>query len=202
VKFVDDFADAPTTPFDPLAKINNDLTIVDDWKITKNLSPVTGSPTAPTKKGNSQNITYDANGNPATPEDWDFFYENEAGDILAQKGYDIEQGLSAASVANRTDAESPYFIPPPGKDSDFMLDSDNSLFFDAFSPRQGTVVRNVHDRAVQKLRAGQAKSFVINLGQWGGNLDDLLKQFRHWPEKGMRQVIIIDANKNVLNILQ
>ena len=202
VKFVEDFADAPTTPFDPLAKINNDLTIVDDWKITKNLIPVTGGPTALAKKGNSQNITYDANGNPATPGDWDLFYENEAGDILAQKGYDIEQGPSAASVANRTDAEPPYFIPPPGKDPDFKLDSDNSLFFDVFSPRQGTVVRNVHDRAVQKLRAGQAKSFVINLGQWGGNLDDLLKQFRHWPEKGMRQVIIIDANKNVLNILQ
>lgn len=195
-KFVDDFSDAPDAA---LAKLNNDLAIVDDWNITKSISPVAGGLSPLPKRGSSKNVNLNSSGDPATPADWDNFYENEAGDILAQKGYDIEQSPSASG---RTDIEPPYFNPTPTSNPDFKINRDNSLFFDAFSPRSGTNVRNVHDRAVQKLRSGQAKSFVINLGQWEGSLDDLLKQFRHWPEPGMRQVIIIDAYKNVLNILQ
>lgn len=189
-KFVDDLADAPD---EALTRLSDDLTIVEDWKITKNLNPVAGSGAPLPKKGNSKNVNLASDGNPATDADWDNFYENEAGDILAQKGYDIEQSPNAS---NRTDGLD------PNKDPDFKMNSDNGLFFDGFSPRKGTSVRNIQSRAVDKLAEGQAKSFVINLGQWGGSLDDLLNQFKHWPQKGIRQVIVIDANKNVLNILQ
>ncbi|MFI8711667.1 hypothetical protein [Brevibacillus brevis] len=110
--------------------------------------------------------------------------ENEAAEILAQNGYDIEQ--------NRK-------VPGTKKDPDYLI---GGVVFDCYSPAGSTVPRNVAstlDR--KKISKGQTRRIILNLRDWEGNVSELKKQFKDWPIKNLDEVIAITEDKKVIHLL-
>lgn len=66
------------------------------------------------------------------------------------------------------------------------------VVFDCYSPAENTKVRNVasviEEKAMQK---GQAECVALNLDDWKGNVDELVKQLNDYPIEGLREVIIV-----------
>ncbi|MCX8752382.1 hypothetical protein J3U57_12445 [Gilliamella sp. B3464] len=100
--------------------------------------------------------------------------ENESAQILANNGYHVEQNP----------------IIPGLKKPDYKI---NGEIFDNIAPKTNSV-RNIYDRALEKINAGQTKSVVINLADTKVSVDDLQKQFNDWPMKGLDKVIVIDQS--------
>ena len=190
--FIDDFAGADDLALDAL---NNDIKLIDTWKNIRKRQPITGNGGVKALKGNKKQIKYDPNGSISStpPDNIDLFYENEAADILAKNGFDIE---ISPNTKNRTDGLD------PNKDPDFKMNSSDGEFMDCFSPKNNTSARNIWSRAKDKFSAGQADKFVINLAQSNVDIDELIKQFKQWPHEGIQQVILIKKDKTILNILQ
>lgn len=100
--------------------------------------------------------------------------ENESAQILANNGYHVEQNP----------------IIPGLKNPDYKI---NGEIFDNIAPKTNSV-RNIYDRALEKINAGQTKSVVINLADTKVSVGDLQKQFNDWPMKGLDKVIVIDQS--------
>jgi len=107
--------------------------------------------------------------------------ENEAADILARKGYEIEQN--------------PHV--PGDRNPDYRIDGQ---IFDAYAPSKGATVNKIWGHAGDKVRAEQADGIVVVLEDnkfiKTRNLRDY---FRRNPIDGLRQVLAI-KNGKVLEI--
>ncbi|WP_083677952.1 hypothetical protein [Paenibacillus sp. FSL R7-0337] len=110
--------------------------------------------------------------------------ENEAAEILAENGYDVEQNPK---------------IPDTNKDPDYLI---NDTIFDCYSPKDTTSPRGIASQLEKKkIKEGQTRRIVLNLGDWNGNLSELKKQFIDWPIKNLDEVIVITKDKKVIDLL-
>lgn len=106
--------------------------------------------------------------------------ENEAADILARAGYDVEQNRRV----------------PPHK-PDYHIEG---KVFDCYSPRPGTSVRNIAEREIRrKVERGQADRIVLNLTDWDGDVDDLREQLTNYPVPGLKEIMIIDGAGRIIH---
>ncbi len=109
--------------------------------------------------------------------------ENEAADILAKKGYDIEQN---PNITNTT------------KNPDYKIEGE---IFDCYSPyNSNKSVRNIWTEVKGKIDAKQTERVVINLKNWDGEISTLQKQFTDYPVEGLKELMIIDKNNIVSHI--
>jgi RHS repeat-associated protein len=110
--------------------------------------------------------------------------ENEAADILAKKGYDIEQN------------------PPPlqnGKEPDYLIEGQ---IFDCYAPGATKTPRGIWSYIKdEKIVPGQTNKVVLTLKDWAGNLDELKLQFKDWPMEGLEEVVVIQNDGSVINLL-
>jgi len=106
--------------------------------------------------------------------------ENEGAVILSQNGYHVEQNPVTAGVKN-----------PDYKN--------NGEVFDNIAPKTNSV-RNIYDRALEKVNSGQTNNVVINLADTKASVSDLQKQFSDWPIKGLEKVIVIDQSGKPIRI--
>lgn len=109
--------------------------------------------------------------------------ENEAANILAKKGYDIEQN---PNISNTT------------KNPDYKIEGE---IFDCYSPyNSNKSVRNIWTEVKSKIDAKQTERVVINLKNWDGEISNLQKQFTDYPVENLKELMIIDKNNVVSHI--
>ncbi|WP_189339633.1 VENN motif pre-toxin domain-containing protein, partial [Pectobacterium peruviense] len=106
--------------------------------------------------------------------------ENEGAAILSQNGYHVEQNPVTLGAKN----------------PDYKI---NGEIFDNIAPKTNSV-RNIYDRALEKVNSGQTNNVVINLADTKANVSDLQKQFHDWPIKGLDKVIVIDQSGKPIKI--
>ena len=100
--------------------------------------------------------------------------ENETAEILAKNGYVIEQNPAIEGTTRNPD----YLI--------------EGVVFDCYSPVENTKVRNVASVIEEKvMQKGQAERVVLNLDDWNGNVDELVRQLNDYPIEGLKEVIIV-----------
>lgn len=108
--------------------------------------------------------------------------ENEGADVLAKKGYDIEQN---PTITNTT------------RNPDYKIEG---KIFDCYSPYNlNKSVRGIWDEISQKvITKKQTERIFLHLKNWEGKIDDLQKQFDNYPIEGLKEVMILDKNNEII----
>jgi hypothetical protein len=106
--------------------------------------------------------------------------ENESATTLARAGYDVEQNPTV----------------PGSKNPDYRI---NGKIFDCYAPTTDNL-RNIGDRIGRKVAKGQADRIVLNLEDTPANVDAVRAQLHDWPIEGLKEVIAIDKQGNILHI--
>lgn len=78
-------------------------------------------------------------------------------------------------------------MTPGVKNPDYKI---NDEVFNNIAPKTHSV-RNIYDRALEKVNSGQTNKVVINFADTKVSVSDLQKQFSDWPIKGLDKVIVI-----------
>lgn len=106
--------------------------------------------------------------------------ENESAATLARQGYDIEQNPTV----------------PGNKNPDYRIEGQ---IFDNYAPSGGNarnIATNIDD---DKVTSGQADRIVLNLADSAVDLNAMRTQLRDWPINGLKEIIVIDKQGNVLH---
>ncbi|PJN50233.1 hypothetical protein PAEVO_52770 [Paenibacillus sp. GM2FR] len=109
--------------------------------------------------------------------------ENEAAEILAKNGYQVEQNPN---------------LPNTTKNPDYKIEGE---IYDCYSPNSNTSPRNIGSSIQGKVEAGQTDRVVLNLSDWTGDINALKKQLSDWPIAGLRELIAVDGKGNVTHLL-
>jgi len=111
--------------------------------------------------------------------------QNEAADLLANKGYDIEM-LPEKIGGNGHGVTS-------GSNPDYLIDGEA---FDCYSPKKDTPVRNIWSTVKAKTET-QAKRIILNLDDYSGSLDDIAIQFYTYKQDltTLEELIVIKNGK-------
>jgi len=100
--------------------------------------------------------------------------ENEAAEVLAKKGYDIEQNPKISGTTRNPD----YIIE--GK------------VFDCYSPTANKSVQGIWSTIYEKvITKGQTNRVVLNLDDWTGNVSDLIIKLKNDKIEGLEEVIVV-----------
>ncbi|WP_310025741.1 CdiA C-terminal domain-containing protein [Chryseobacterium vietnamense] len=110
--------------------------------------------------------------------------ENEAAEILAKNGFDVEQNPKVSETL---------------KNPDYKIEG---KIFDCYSPYKNTNVRNIWSSIEKKIKEEQAKRIILNLKIWEGDINKLQNQFSNWTIEGLEEIIYItkDGKINHLKI--
>ncbi|MCE3075332.1 CdiA C-terminal domain-containing protein [Chryseobacterium gwangjuense] len=100
--------------------------------------------------------------------------ENDAAEILAKKGFDIEQNPSISTTL---------------KNPDYIIEGE---VFDCYSPfNSNKSVRGIWSEIADKIEKDQTNRIILNLKNWNGEISKLQKQFLDWEIRGLKEVIYI-----------
>jgi hypothetical protein len=107
--------------------------------------------------------------------------ENESATTLAKAGYDVEQ--NPATLAN-------------GKRPDYRV---NGEVFDNYAPTTGNP-RSVSTGIKKKINQEQTERIVLNLKDSSVDLQAMRAQLNDWPVNGLKEVIAIDKQGNIVHL--
>ncbi|WP_228432008.1 CdiA C-terminal domain-containing protein [Chryseobacterium shigense] len=99
--------------------------------------------------------------------------ENEAAEILAKNGFDIEQNPKKSGTL---------------KNPDYKIEGE---VFDCYSPSKRTRVRNIWSEVGGKILKEQSNRVILNLKIWEGDIVKLQQQFLEWEIEGLEEVMYI-----------
>ncbi|MED4953412.1 hypothetical protein NYE69_01445 [Paenibacillus sp. FSL R5-0527] len=109
--------------------------------------------------------------------------ENQAAEILAKHGYDIEQNPKIEGIT---------------RNPDYRLEGE---LFDCYSPAEKTSARSIGSTIEEKvITKKQADRVILNLSDWKGNTDSIVEQLRNYPIEGLKEVIVITKEEKVISI--
>ncbi|MBO4255392.1 hypothetical protein GRC12_16135 [Streptomyces griseorubiginosus] len=106
--------------------------------------------------------------------------ERHSADTLARQGYDVEQTPGTIN----------------GKNPDFRIEG---KVFDNYAPTAKNP-RSIWTAVQKKVDAGQTDRVVLNLGDSDADLGALRSQFQSWPMNGLKEVMVIDREGNVVHL--
>jgi hypothetical protein len=106
--------------------------------------------------------------------------QNEAADTLAQHGYDVEHAPDV----------------PGSRNPDYKI---NGKIFDCYSPSGGNA-RNIASEIQGKIDKDQADRIVLNLSDSSVDVAKMNAQLHDWPNPGLKEVIAIDKDGNLLHL--
>ncbi len=107
--------------------------------------------------------------------------ENKSAKVLSENGYRIEQ-LSDKVKGSRQNIKNP----------DFKIEG---KIFDAYTPKTTTSARNIWTTLEDKILKTQANRFVVNMDESKLTLEQMTKQFKDFPMKGLKEVILTKDGK-------
>ena len=100
--------------------------------------------------------------------------ENEAAETIAKNGYNIEQNP---------------VIEGTTRNPDYIIEGE---IFDCYSPAKNTKIRNVASTIEEKvIKKGQTERVVLDLDDWKGDVNALVKQLNDYPIEGLKEVIVV-----------
>ena len=100
--------------------------------------------------------------------------ENEAAETIAKNGYNIEQKP---------------VIEGTTRNPDYIIEGE---IFDCYSPAENTKIRNVASTIEEKvIKKGQTERVVLDLDDWKGDVNALVKQLNDYPIEGLKEVIVV-----------
>jgi hypothetical protein len=105
--------------------------------------------------------------------------ENEAADILANEGYKVEQNPKV----------------PGGKNPDYLIEG---KVFDCYAPQSDNARSILSHIANDKIGKKQTERIVVNLEGSRVQRHMLRKALNDNPIDGLKEIILIDKNKNVV----
>ncbi|MCM3703368.1 hypothetical protein [Paenibacillus macerans] len=109
--------------------------------------------------------------------------ENQAAEILAKDGYDIEQNPKIEGITRKPD---------------YRIEGE---LFDCYSPAEKTSARSIGSTIEEKvITKKQADRVILNLSDWKGNTDSIVEQLRNYPIEGLKEVIVITKEEQVISI--
>jgi hypothetical protein len=108
--------------------------------------------------------------------------ENESAEVLEKAGYHTEQNPSKL---------------PNGKEPDYLIEG---KIFDNYAPTIDNPRSIVSYIEKNKILTGQADRVVLNLTDSSVDLDTMRAQLHDWPIKGLKEVIAIDKQGNILHL--
>ena len=104
--------------------------------------------------------------------------ENETAEVLARNGYNIEQNPVVEGTTRKPD---------------YRIEGE---IFDCYSPEGNTKVRSIWSTVEEKVVfKQQADNIVLNLDDWSGNPNDLIKQFKDHSIEGLKEIIAVQDGK-------
>ncbi|MFH8593689.1 putative T7SS-secreted protein [Streptomyces rimosus] len=106
--------------------------------------------------------------------------QNEAADRLAQHGYDVEHSPEV----------------PGSRNPDYKI---NGKVFDCYSPSSGNA-RNIAREMEKKVEKLQTERVVLNLSDSSVDISKMNAQLHDWPTPGLKEVIAIDKDGNILHL--
>ncbi|MEU9487147.1 putative T7SS-secreted protein [Streptomyces decoyicus] len=106
--------------------------------------------------------------------------QNEAADRLAQHGYDVEHAPQV----------------PGSRNPDYKI---NDKVFDCYSPSGGNA-RNIAREMEKKVEKMQTERVVLNLRDSAVDVSKMNAQLHDWPTPGLKEVIAIDKDGNILHL--
>lgn len=89
-------------------------------------------------------------------------------------------------------------IGRPEKKPDYLIEG---CVFDCYSPSEGRSVRNVWSEVRDKVETGQTQRVVVNLRDWGGDLEALQRQFDDWPVGGLKELAAVTSNGAIVQVV-
>ncbi|MCU7722809.1 hypothetical protein ODJ79_03700 [Actinoplanes sp. KI2] len=104
--------------------------------------------------------------------------ENEAADVLAAQGFDVEQN------------------PPPnayGKKPDYRIEGE---YFDCYAPSTSDL-DNIRDQISDKVKSRQADRIVLNLDDCPRSLTDIRGVLMRKPVTGLNEILVIQGGEIV-----
>jgi hypothetical protein len=107
--------------------------------------------------------------------------ENESATTLQRAGYDAYQNPDPL---------------PNGKKPDYRIEGE---IFDNYAPRTGNA-RNIASEMAEKVKSEQTERVVLNLTDSPVDLEAMRAQLHDWPVNGLREVIAIDKQGNILHL--
>lgn len=108
--------------------------------------------------------------------------ENDAAEVIAKNGYRIEQNPKIEGTTRK---------------SDYLIED---KIFDCYAPAGNTKIRNVASTIEEKVvKKGQANRVVLNLDDWWGDMESLIKQLNDYPIEGLEEVLVV-KDGSVLSI--
>jgi hypothetical protein len=105
--------------------------------------------------------------------------ENEAADTLAKAGYDVEQNPDV----------------PGEKNPDYRVEG---RIFDCYSPKTANL-DTIYDKMGEKVKSGQADRLVLNTVDTSADPAELRAVLERKPIRGLKEVILIDGDGNVIH---
>ena len=109
--------------------------------------------------------------------------ENEAAEILAKNGFDIEQNPFVSGVKN----------------PDYKIEG---KIFDCYSPTsKDKAVRGIWTEVKEKIIKQQTRRVVINLKIWEGDMVKLQKQFSDWVIEDLEEVMYITKEGKINHLI-
>ncbi|MEU4422996.1 hypothetical protein AB0F81_20410 [Actinoplanes sp. NPDC024001] len=124
--------------------------------------------------------------------------ENSAAALLADQGYRIKQNPEPAEVAGARHATGDSGLAH--KQPDYLVEG---RVFDCYSPTShDKPVRGIWTEVESKVLESQRQTqrVVVNLEDWRGDLASLRQQFRDWPIEGLKELKVITADGETLQI--
>jgi len=106
--------------------------------------------------------------------------ENESANTLARRGYDIEQRPGV----------------PGTKKPDYRIEGQ---IFDNYAPSTGDP-RNIASNIKIKVDTGQTDRIILNMADSPVSLGQMSAQLHDWPIAGLKEVIAIDAQGNIVHL--
>ena len=98
--------------------------------------------------------------------------ENEAADTLASNGYTVHQN------------------PPPRPDGtkpDYLIEGE---YFDCYAPSKNKSLKGIWDEIDGKVPR-QANRIVLNLDDWGGDIEQIKAYFNEYPVEGLDEILVV-----------
>ncbi|MFJ2605657.1 putative T7SS-secreted protein [Streptomyces sp. NPDC087425] len=107
--------------------------------------------------------------------------EVHSAETLSKQGYDVEQSPGTM---------------PNGTKPDFRIEGQ---IFDNYAPTSGSP-RSIWTAVEKKVDKGQTERVVLNLGDSNADLGALRQQFHNWPKEGLKEVLVIDREGNIVHL--
>ncbi|MFI5915109.1 hypothetical protein [Dactylosporangium sp. NPDC051541] len=112
--------------------------------------------------------------------------ENEAAVILARNGFRTYQRPFPEEIAAARAATGD--VGNPTRKPDYLIEG---FVWDCYSPLANKSTRGVWTKAKEKVDLGQTQRVVLNLEDWGDNVEALRRQFADWAIDGLKEVMAI-----------